>query len=72
MTATPLEMMHQQHGFGDVVFVIQWHVLGMFAPAFFTGHLINRYGVQRIILCGVALMLVSISIHVNGSSVTHF
>ena len=72
MTETPLEMMHQQHGFGDVVFVIQWHVLGMFAPAFFTGHLINRYGVQRIILCGVALMLVSISINVNGSSVTHF
>jgi len=72
MTATPLEMMHQLHDFGDVAFVIQWHVLGMFVPSFFTGHLINRFGVQRIILCGVALMLVSISINVNGSSVTHF
>jgi MFS family permease len=72
MTATPLEMMHQHHGFGDVAFAVQWHVLGMFVPAFFTGHLLNRYGVQRIILCGVALMLVSISINVNGSSVTHF
>ena len=72
MVATPLEMMHQHHGFGDVAFVIQWHVLGMFAPAFFTGHLINRYGVQRIILCGVAMMLISISINVNGNSVTHF
>ena len=72
MTATPLEMMHQHHGFGKVAFVIQWHVLGMFVPSFFTGHLINRFGVQRIILCGVSLMLVSISINVNGSSVTHF
>jgi MFS family permease len=72
MTATPLEMMHLNHGFGKVAFVIQWHVLGMFVPSFFTGHLINRFGVQRIILCGVSLMLVSISINVNGSSVTHF
>jgi MFS family permease len=71
MTATPLEMMHQHHDFGEVAFVIQ-HVLGMFVPSFFTGHLINRFGVQRIILGGVALMLVSISINVNGSSVTHF
>ncbi|MDC1288259.1 MFS transporter, partial [Gammaproteobacteria bacterium] len=53
-------------------FVIQWHVLGMFVPSFFTGHLINRFGVQRIIVCGVALMLASISINLNGSSVTHF
>jgi len=72
MTATPLEMMHQQHDFGEVAFVIQWHVLGMFVPSFFTGHLINRFGVQRIIVCGVALMLASISINLNGSSVTHF
>jgi len=72
MTATPLEMMHQLHDFGDVAFAIQWHVLGMFLPSFFTGHLINRFGVQRIILCGVALMLASISINLNGSSVTHF
>jgi MFS family permease len=72
MTATPLEMMYQHHGFGDVAFVIQWHVLGMFAPSFFTGHLINRFGAQRIIFAGIALMLVSISINVNGSSVTHF
>ena len=72
MTATPLEMMHQHHGFGDVAFVIQWHVPGMFVPSFFTGHLLNRCGVQRIILCGASLMLVSISINVNDSSVTYF
>ena len=72
MTATPLEMMHRQHGFGDVVFVIQWHVLGMFVPSFFTGHLINRFGVQRIIQSGMGMMLICILIHFNGHSVTHF
>ena len=72
MTATPLEMMHQHHGFGDVAFVIQWHVLGMFVPSFFTGHLINRFGVQKIIFCGVVLMFLCIAIHFNGSSVSHF
>jgi MFS family permease len=72
MTATPLAMMQHQHHFGDVAFVIQWHVLGMFLPSFFTGHLINRFGVQRIILCGVGLMLACITINFNGTSVTHF
>ena len=72
MTATPLQMMHLQHGFGNVAFVIQWHVLGMFVPSFFTGHLINRFGVQRIIFCGIGLMLTCIAINFNGSSVTHF
>ncbi len=72
MTATPLEMMNQHHHFGDVAFVIQWHVLGMFVPSFFTGHLINRFGVQRIILCGVLLMLVCIVINFSGTTVRHF
>jgi MFS family permease len=72
MTATPLAMMHQQHAFGDVAFVIQWHVLGMFVPSFFTGQLINRFGVQRIIFAGMAVMLASMLINVNGQSVMHF
>lgn len=72
MTATPLAMTHEHHAFDDVAFVIQWHVLGMFVPSFFTGHLINRFGVQRIILCGAVLMLICISLNLNGSSVTHF
>ena len=72
MTATPLEMVHQQHQFADVAFVIQWHVLGMFAPSFVTGHLINRFGIQTIILCGVGLMLLCIAINFAGSSVEHF
>jgi len=72
MTATPLAMMHHQHHFGDVAFVIQWHVLGMFVPSFVTGQLINRFGVQRIILCGAGLMLLCILVNLNGTSVSHF
>lgn len=72
MTATPLAMTHRHHAFGDVAFVIQWHVLGMFVPSFFTGHLINRFGTQRIILCGAVLMVLCISMNFSGDSVSHF
>ena len=73
MTATPLAMTHAQaYSFGDVAFVIQWHVLGMYVPSFFTGHLINRFGTQRIILSGACLMLVCVGLNLHGGSVTHF
>lgn len=72
MTATPLEMTHQHHQFSDVAFVIQWHVLGMFVPSFFTGHLINRFGAQRVILFGASLMIVCILLNFSGSTVSHF
>jgi len=73
MTATPLEMtVHQDHQFSDVAFVIQWHVLGMFVPSFFTGHLINRFGAQRIVMCGAGLMILCILLNFSGSTVSHF
>ncbi len=72
MTATPLAMTHEQHDFSEVAFVIQWHVLGMFVPSFFTGHLINRFGAQKIILSGVGLMLCCLVLNLHGISVTHF
>lgn len=72
MTATPLAMKHEHYAFSDVAFVIQWHVLGMFAPSFFTGHLINRFGVQSIISSGALLMLTCIAINLLGTSLAHF
>ncbi|MDJ0776331.1 MAG: MFS transporter [Gammaproteobacteria bacterium] len=73
MTATPLAMTHAHgHVFGDVAFVIQWHVLGMFVPSFFTGQLINRFGAQRIVTAGSLLMLVCVALNLHGASVTHF
>ncbi len=56
MTATPIAMLGCSLSFEDAAFVIQWHALGMYAPSFVTGHLIDRFGALRIMLCGVALL----------------
>ena len=72
MTATPLAMKHEHLPFSDVAFVIQWHVVGMFAPSFFTGHLINRFGVESIIFTGGLLMLGCIAINLFGTTLWHF
>ena len=47
MAATPLAMQRCGLPFRDAALVIEWHVLGMFVPAFFTGHLIQRFGTLR-------------------------
>jgi len=72
MSVTPLAMRLHHHPFDDATFVIQWHVLGMYAPAFFTGHLIRWFGVIRMMLAGGAIMATCSVIALTGDSVTHF
>jgi MFS family permease len=72
MTATPLAMHARAHSFADTAFVIQWHVLGMFAPSFFTGYLITRFGVLNIMLAGALMNLVCVITNLTGTDVTHF
>lgn len=72
MTATPLAMQHARHDFDDTALVIEWHVLGMYAPAFVTGYLITAWGVLRVIGLGAGLMVVSAAIHLAGIEVSHF
>lgn len=72
MTATPLAMHHYAYAFADTSFVIQWHVLGMYVPSFFTGHLIHRFGKIRILLAGALAGLACVSVNLLGSSETHF
>ncbi len=72
MAATPLAMAFCGHGFGDTAFVIQWHALGMFAPSFFTGHLINRFGVLNIMAIGGGLILACLGIALTGVEVVQF
>ncbi|MGK0272244.1 MAG: MFS family permease [Cocleimonas sp.] len=72
MTATPLAMNHHQHEFSDTAFVIQWHVLAMFAPSFFTGSIIKRVGVINVLIAGTVLALACMLINLNGYSITHF
>lgn len=72
MVATPLAMMTCQHPFSDAAFVIQWHVIAMFAPSFFTGTLIKRYGVINVMLAGVVLNLGCIGVALAGLAVANF
>lgn len=72
MTVTPLDMVMRAHSFDDAAFVIQWHVLAMFAPSFFSGHLIRRFGALTVITWGAVTMLACIGIAVLGVSVFHF
>jgi len=72
MTATPLAMHQHAYPFADTSFVIQWHVLGMYVPSFFTGHLIHRFGNIRVMLLGALAGLACVTINLTGTSVIHF
>jgi MFS family permease len=72
MSATPLAMLDCGFGFGETAMVIQWHVLAMFAPAFFTGHLIERFGPLKIIMTGALLQLLCVLVNLQGQSEWNF
>lgn len=72
MTATPLAMSFCDHPFAAAAFVIEWHVVGMYAPGFVTGTLIRRLGVLNVILVGVALVVGCAVVALNGNTVAHF
>jgi MFS family permease len=72
MTSAPLAMIMCNHTVTDAALGIQWHVIGMFAPSFFTGTLIARFGVERVVICGLALIGVAAGIGLAGISVAHF
>ncbi len=72
MTATPLAMIGCGFHFEKAAGVIEWHVLGMFAPAFFTGRLIERFGAKKMILAGGLLFIACIAINIHGVSIWHF
>jgi len=72
MAASPIAMQVCGHPFKDAALVLEWHVIGMFAPGFFTGHLIKRFGIMRILSAGVLLNLLSIAIALSGIEVVHF
>lgn len=72
MTATPLAMQICGQPLGASATVIQWHVLGMFVPSFFTGDLIRRYGVLKIMATGIALLVGHVAIALSGVEYLHF
>jgi MFS family permease len=72
MTTTPLAMGASGHHFREAAFVIQWHVVGMFAPSFVTGHVIKRFGLTAVMLTGVVLNIVCVGIALSGVQIMHF
>ena len=72
MAATPIAMARCGLPFSDAALVLEWHVLGMFVPSFFTGHLIRRFGVLPIMTAGVVLNLACIAVALTGVELTQF
>jgi MFS family permease len=72
MTSTPLAMRAHNHHFNDAAFVLEWHVIGMYGPSFFTGSLIYRYGVLNVILAGIVLMFLCIMMALAGTALINF
>ena len=72
MTSTPLAMRAHDHHFNDAAFVLEWHMIGMYGPSFFTGSLINRFGVLTVILVGIALLFVCIVAALAGTALLNF
>ena len=72
MASTPLAMQICSLPFEDTAMVLQWHVIGMFAPGFFTGALIKRFGVLQIMAVGVALNAACIAVALSGAGLQQF
>ncbi|MBE89782.1 MAG: MFS transporter [Rhodospirillaceae bacterium] len=72
MTATPLAMKVCGFQLHDTKWVIQAHILGMYLPSFFTGHLIKRFGIFNILSLGAAFMIFAAIIALSGITMAHF
>ena len=72
MTSAPLAMLDCQHSVTDATLGIQWHVLGMFGPSFFTGALCTRFGAERVAGAGLVLIALAALTAIAGITLAHF
>jgi len=72
MAATPIAMAMCAHPFENTALVLEWHVLGMFVPSFFTGALIKRFGALRVMAVGVVLNAICIAVALSGVELERF
>lgn len=72
MAATPLAMQTCGMPFSQTAIVLEWHIIGMFAPGFFTGHLIKRFGALPIMATGVLLNLICVAVALSGTDLSQF
>ncbi|WP_037227112.1 MFS transporter [Roseobacter sp. GAI101] len=72
MTSTPLAVVGCGYNIVDASHVVTGHVLAMYAPSFFTGHLIARFGVEKILGLGIAILAVAGLVALNGVELGNF
>ena len=72
MVSTPLAMSADGLAFHQAASVIQWHIIGMYAPSFFTGHLIHRFGVLNIIMVGVLVIMACTFVNLSNLSESRY
>ncbi len=72
MAATPIAMAQCKHPFESAALVLEWHVLGMFVPSFFTGHLIRRFGALPIMAIGAVLNFACVMVALSGVDLMQF
>ncbi len=72
MTVAPLAMQLCGHPQESANLGMQWHVIAMYAPSFFTGRLINRFGAARIVATGLTLIGLSAAVGLAGIELSHF
>ena len=72
MTAAPVAMVNHGHSVDNAALGIQWHLLAMFGPSFFTGRLMVRYGKERVTAVGMVLLAASGVVALGGLGLSHF
>ncbi|MCQ3828656.1 MFS transporter [Microbulbifer elongatus] len=72
MTAAPLAMHMHGHSTESSNLGLQWHVIAMFAPSFFTGKVIARFGAEQVMVVGLLLIGISAAVGLGGMDVSHF
>lgn len=72
MAASPLAIVMCGLAKEEAPYTIFAHVMGMFVPAFFTGHLISRFGVFNVMIWGIVLLVGGVAVALMGETVWHF
>jgi MFS family permease len=72
MTSAPVAMIDCNHSMTSAALGLQWHVMAMFAPSFFTGSLIIRLGVNRVAVTGFAIIAAGAAVGMSGVTIWHF
>lgn len=72
MTGAPLAMVGCGFSADEATLGISWHVMAMFAPSFFTGRLIHRFGANTIVFTGILLLIGCALVALSGIELWHF